>query len=34
MKPDGTPTRAINLRCIPGIDLDGLKIRKWDGAKH
>lgn len=33
-RPDGTPTRAINLRCIPDIDLDGLKIRKWDGAKH
>jgi hypothetical protein len=33
-RPDGTPTRAINLRCLPDLDLDGLKVRKWDGAKH
>jgi hypothetical protein len=34
VKPDGTPMRAINLRCLPELNLDALKIRKWDGAKH
>ncbi len=29
--PDG-PMRAINLRCVPEIDLDALKINKVDGA--
>lgn len=24
--------RAINLRCVPSIDLDGLNIQKIDGA--
>ncbi|MDX3907768.1 MAG: GFA family protein [Pigmentiphaga sp.] len=32
--PDGTPTRAINLRCVPSIDLDGLQIRRVDGASY
>lgn len=32
--PDGKPMRCINLRCIPAIDLDALKITKWDGASH
>lgn len=32
--PDGKAMRAINLRCVPAVDLDGLKITKWDGAKH
>lgn len=32
--PDGTATRAINLRCIPGIEVDSLKVVKWDGASH
>lgn len=30
--PDGADTRAVNLRCVPGIDLDGLKINKVNGA--
>ena len=29
--PDG-PTRAINLRCVPSVDIDALKIKKVDGA--
>jgi hypothetical protein len=29
---DGVPLRAINLRCVPGIDLDALEIQKVDGA--
>lgn len=30
--PDGAEMAAINLRCVPAIDLDGLTIRKVDGA--
>ena len=30
--PDGTPSVAINLRCVPAIDLDALEIRHFDGA--
>jgi hypothetical protein len=30
--PDGTPMRAINLRCVPAVDIDALTIRKVDGA--
>lgn len=29
---DGTPMRAVNLRCAPDVDLDALTIRKVDGA--
>ncbi|MEC3911213.1 GFA family protein [Sphingobium sp. CR2-8] len=29
--PDGE-MRAINLRCVPSIDIDGLAIQKVDGA--
>lgn len=29
--PNG-PMRAINLRCVPSIDIDALAIRKVDGA--
>lgn len=29
----GADTVAVNIRCIPGIDLDSLKIQKVDGAK-
>jgi len=29
--PDG-PMRAINLRCVPDVDIDALKIKKVDGA--
>ncbi|MBA3676162.1 MAG: GFA family protein [Sphingosinicella sp.] len=30
--PDGSPTRAINLRCAPDVDLDTIKLNKFDGA--
>jgi hypothetical protein len=30
--PDGSEVRAINLRCVPEIDLDTLTIQKVDGA--
>jgi hypothetical protein len=29
--PDGTPTVAINVRCIDAIDLDALTITPFDG---
>ena len=32
--PDGTAIAAVNLRCIPAIDLDSLEIRKVDGASY
>ncbi|QNA85187.1 GFA family protein [Sphingomonas sp. So64.6b] len=32
--PDGVETRAINLRCVPSIDLDALTIQKVDGASR
>jgi hypothetical protein len=32
VSPDGTETRAINLRAIPDVDLDALKVQKIDGA--
>ncbi|MGE4430803.1 MAG: GFA family protein [Sphingobium sp.] len=31
---DGVETRAINLRCVPGADLDALEIQKVDGASR
>jgi len=30
--PDGTPVRAINLRCVPAIDLELLQLQHYDGA--
>jgi len=30
--PDGKTMVAVNLRCVPGIDLDTLEIQKFDGA--
>ncbi|MFT3998434.1 MAG: GFA family protein [Asticcacaulis sp.] len=33
-KPDGSEMTAVNLRCLPDVDLDALTIRKWDGASH
>ena len=30
--PDGTATVAVNLRCVPGLDLGALSIRQVDGA--
>ena len=32
--PDGTETRAVNLRCVPAIDLGALAIQTFDGASH
>ena len=32
--PDGTEMRAINMRCVEGVDLDGLTINKVDGAAY
>ena len=28
----GEPMQAINLRCVDGVDLDALPLRKFDGA--
>ncbi|RAI04247.1 aldehyde-activating protein [Acuticoccus sediminis] len=30
--PDGTEMAAINLRCVPDVDLDALNITAHDGA--
>lgn len=32
--PDGTEMTAINLRCVPEIDLRALTITQYDGASH
>ena len=29
---DGTETRAVNLRCVPSVDLDALSITPVNGA--
>lgn len=29
--PDGKEMRAINLRCIEGIDLEKIKVKNFDG---
>ena len=29
--PDGSDMRAINVRCLEGVDLDSLTITKFDG---
>ena len=29
---NGVSMRGVNLRCVPGIDLDALEIQKVDGA--
>lgn len=31
--PDGTPTVAINVRCLEGVDPDALNPRKVDGRR-
>lgn len=31
--PDGKEIAAINLRCVPGIDLDRLDVEQVDGAR-
>lgn len=28
---DGSPTIAVNTRCIDGVDLEALKVTKYDG---
>ena len=30
-KPDGSEMAAINVRCLEGVDLDSLKIKKVNG---
>ncbi len=30
--PDGAETRAVNLRCVPSIDLDALAVTGVNGA--
>jgi len=32
--PNGAAIRAINLRAVPSIDLDALKLNKVDGASR
>lgn len=32
--PDGSPSRAINLRCIPEADLGALELTHYDGASR
>lgn len=29
--PDDTEMRAINIRCLEGVDIDALEVRKYDG---
>lgn len=29
--PDGTPTAAVNVRCVDGVDLATLKVIEYDG---
>lgn len=32
--PDGTPTVAVNVRCLEGVDLEALTIHKFDGKSR
>lgn len=32
--PDGTPSIAVNARCLDGVDLDALQIKRCDGAAY
>ena len=32
--PNGTPFIAVNARCLDGVDLDTLPIRRCDGASY
>ena len=32
IRPDGAKMIALNVRCLDGVDLDALKVRKFDGA--
>lgn len=31
--PDGSPMVAVNVRCLEGVDLHGLTLKEYDGAK-
>lgn len=30
-KPTGEPVAAVNVRCLDGVDLDALKLHRYDG---
>jgi hypothetical protein len=32
--PDGSPMAAINLRCVPAVDLSELQMTHFDGASR
>ena len=32
--PDGSPMVAVNVRCLDGVDLDALKVQKYDGRSR
>lgn len=32
--PDGSQVRAVNLRCVPSLDLDSLTLQHIDGASY
>ncbi|KZD22788.1 GFA family protein [Tardiphaga robiniae] len=32
--PNGSEMVAVNVRCIDGIDLDGLQVKQFDGKKY
>lgn len=32
--PNGEEMAAINLRCVPGVDLAALTVTQYDGASH
>ena len=32
--PDGTPSIALNARCIDGVDIDALPLKRCNGAAY
>jgi hypothetical protein len=32
--PDGTEMRALNVRCLEGVDPKAVKLKHYDGASH
>jgi hypothetical protein len=32
--PDGTPSVALNVRCLDGVDVDALPIKRCNGAAY
>ncbi len=32
--PDGTPMVSINVRCLEGVDLDALPVKRFDGRSR